>query len=157
MVCWRVHELAPLDPSHCISHTSYDLPVRVMRLLCPITGHKEIFVQVREIIRVSRVISFGGKIAYYGLGKLEEMGSVLVPDHLRLVGGDILNSAHLQRVEWQDILCEHYTFYVNHFSFSLPSYTTSRPHTLWHTPPPKLNTLPQILPLFFQLTFDSFC
>lgn len=77
-VCWRVHELAQLDPSHCISHTSYDLPVSVMRLLCPITGHKEIFVQV---------ISFGGKIAYYGLGKLEKMGSILVPAHLRLVVG----------------------------------------------------------------------
>lgn len=46
---------------------------------------------------------------------------------------DILNSAYLQCVEWQDILCEHYTSYVNHFSFSLPSYSTSRPQTLWHT------------------------
>lgn len=114
-----------LDPSHRISHTSYDLPVSVMRLLCPITGHKELFVQVQEIIIVSQVISIGGKIAYYGLRKLEKMGSILLPDHLRLVVG------HLKLcVPPVCRMARHYTSYVNRFSFSLPSYSTSRPQTL---------------------------
>lgn len=36
---------------------------------------------------MSQVISFGEKIAHYGLGKLEKMSSILLPNHLRLVMG----------------------------------------------------------------------
>lgn len=126
-MCWHVHELAQLDPSHRISHTSHDLPVSVMRLLCPIMGHKEIFVQVREIITVSQIISFGGKIAYYGLGKLEKMGSILLPDHMRLVVGHFKLCVPPMRR-----MARHYTSYVNHFLLSPPSCSASRPQTLWH-------------------------
>lgn len=75
-----------------------------------------------------QVISFGGKIAYYGLGKLEKMGSILVSDHLRLVTGHFkLCVPPVCR------MARHYISYVNRFSFSLTSYSTSRPQTLWHT------------------------
>lgn len=69
--------------------TSCDLPVSIMRLLCPISGHKEM-----------AVISFRGKIAYYWLGKLAKMGSVPAPCHLRRVVGHFIHCVYLQCAEW---------------------------------------------------------
>lgn len=70
-----------------------------MRLLCPISSHKEMllfFIQVGNYHCVA-VISFRGKIAYYGLGKLAKMGSV---PHLRRVVGHFILCVYLGCVEW---------------------------------------------------------